>query len=51
MLDTLVSTLSTVLAPLAQVGFAAAAWRMCSALKSRVDDHEIRLKVVEKTEA
>lgn len=32
---------------LTQLGFAFAAWRLASALKVRVEDHEVRLAVVE----
>ena len=49
MLDQIVSALGSVVAPLGQLGFAVAAWRVASALKGRVDNHEVRISVVEKT--
>lgn len=30
-----------------QLGFAAAAWRLATALKIRVDDHEVRIEKLE----
>ena len=30
-----------------QLGFAAAAWRMATALRDRVENHEVRISVVE----
>lgn len=47
----MLTTIANLAPVLAQFGFAAAAWRMASALKGRVDDHEVRIKVLEKTEA
>ena len=34
---------------LTQLSLAAAAWRLASALKVRVDDHEVRIGVLEHT--
>lgn len=49
-MEDLLSSLASVAPVLAQLGFAAAAWRLASALKIRVDDHEVRIKVIEKLE-
>lgn len=39
--------LAAIITLVGQLGFAAAAWRLASALKVRVDDHEIRIGALE----
>lgn len=39
--------LAALITLIGQLGFAAAAWRMASALKVRVDDHEVRIVKLE----
>lgn len=36
-----------IIAVIGQLGFAAAAWRLATALRDRVENHEIRLAVIE----
>ena len=43
--------LAQLVAILSQLAFVAAAWRLASALKVRVDDHETRIGVLEKVPA
>jgi predicted component of type VI protein secretion system len=40
-------TVAGLISLIGQLGFAAAAWRLATALRDRVENHEVRISVVE----